>query len=247
MRRPAKTGQLDRIDEAIRTSKGCVLHRFVSSQARPSGHPDCLRTLTKILDAALDRLESLGYSYNLCRSPFTAGRHKPPIRADRAVPVFAWSRYAPFPRGAGRSRCGIEGVELLQNLPSWIGRIGLAGRSPVSRATRPGSPRRVAPGTAPGQVPIEASADDARLLSAQGRRGEVRFFLQRVAGGLYVEREEIPRRGLRTMQSLRFVNAAKFNRWCDADPVRFEHPLLYVSLKRDGDDLWRIDARPADA
>ena len=223
------------------------MHSVVSSQSQHRGHPDCLRTLTKNLDAALDRLESLGYLYNLCRSPFTAGHHKPPIRADRAVPVFAWSRYAPFSRGAGRSRCGIEGVELFQNVPSRIGRIGLAGRSPVNRATRPGSPRRVAPGTAPGQVPAQASADDARMLSAQGRRGEVRFFLQRVAGGLYVEREEIPRRGLRTMQSLRFVNAAQFNRWCDADPVRFEHPLLYVSLKRDGDDLWRVDAKPADA
>ena len=32
-------------------------------------------------------------------------------------------------------------------------------------------------------------------------------------------------------------------RWCDNDPVRFEHPLLHVNLKRDADELWRsIDA-----
>ena len=39
------------------------------------------------------------------------------------------------------------------------------------------------------------------------------------------------------MQCLQFIGAAQFERWCDADLVRFEHPLLYVSLKRDGHDL----------
>ena len=85
--------------------------------------------------------------------------------------------------------------------------------------------------------------NNTRTLSAEGRRGEVRFFLQRVAGGLYVEREEIPRRGLRTQQSVEFSGAEHFKRWCDNDPIRFEHPLLHVNLKRDADELWRnIDA-----
>ena len=79
----------------------------------------------------------------------------------------------------------------------------------------------------------------ARTVSATGRRGEIRFFLQRVAGGLYVEREEIPRRGLRTQQSVQFTDAEHFKRWCDNDPIRFEHPLLHVNLKRDADELWR--------
>lgn len=88
-----------------------------------------------------------------------------------------------------------------------------------------------------------AASKGARTLSAEGRRGEVRFFLQRVAGGLYVEREEIPRRGLRTQQSVQFADVEHFKRWCENDPIRFEHPLLHVSLKRDADELWRsIDA-----
>ena len=87
-----------------------------------------------------------------------------------------------------------------------------------------------------------AAPAGARTLSAEGRRGEVRFFLQRVAGGLYVEREEIPRRGLRTQQSVEFPDAEHFNRWCDNDPIRFEHPLLYINLQRDADDLWRAIA-----
>ena len=88
-----------------------------------------------------------------------------------------------------------------------------------------------------------AATKSARTLSAEGRRGEVRFFLKRVAGGLYVEREEIPRRGLRTQQSVQFADAEHFKRWCDNDPVRFEHPLLHVNLQRDADELWRsVDA-----
>lgn len=73
----------------------------------PSSH---VRTLTKNFGAEVDSATSLGVFYNLCRSPSCAGHHKPPVRADRVVPFIAWSRYAPFPRGASRSRCGIEGV-----------------------------------------------------------------------------------------------------------------------------------------
>ncbi len=116
----------------------------------------------------------------------------------------------------------------------------------MNRVTRPGLPRRVVPGDATGAATNGAASKSARTLSAEGRRGEVRFFLQRVAGGLYVEREEVPRRGLRTQQSVQFADAEHFRRWCDNDPIRFEHPLLHVNLKRDADELWRnIDANEA--
>ena len=71
--------------------------------------------------------------------------------------------------------------------------------------------------------------------------GSVRLFLQRVAGGLYVEREQTPRRGTHTCQLLHFSDRVRFEQWCDDDPTRFEHPLLHARLKRDGDGLWRID------
>ena len=89
-----------------------------------------------------------------------------------------------------------------------------------------------------------AASTRARSLRAQGRAGEIRFYLERVAGGIYVEREEIPKRGLQTSQSAHFNDAESFRRWCDDDPVRFEHPVLHVQLKRDADDLWRIDIVP---
>ena len=108
----------------------------------------------------------------------------------------------------------------------------------MNRVTRPGRPRRISQREAMGTAADSGAPIGSRTLSAEGRRGEVRFFLQRVAGGLYVEREEIPRRGLRTQQSVQFTDAEHFRRWCDNDPIRFEHPLLHVSLKRDADDLW---------
>ena len=102
------------------------------------------------------------------------------------------------------------------------------------------STRRPAAGS-PWPKPSEATRQDTvRRPAARGPQGELQFFLQRFNGGLYVEREEIPHHGTRTCQSLHFSDRAGFERWCDDDPARFEHPLLHARLKRDGDDLWRI-------
>ena len=80
-----------------------------------------------------------------------------------------------------------------------------------------------------------------RHAEARSSEGEVHFFLQRIAGGLYVEREETPRRGTRTSQSLVFGDRGSFERWCADDPVRFRHPLLHTQLRRDGDALWAVE------
>ena len=89
-------------------------------------------------------------------------------------------------------------------------------------------------------VPV-APGPMGRQLTAQGRQGEVRFTLYRVDSGLYVERQDLPRRGLRTAQSLCFSEPAAFVRWCDDDAVRFDHPHLFVKLKREAEHLWSID------
>lgn len=82
--------------------------------------------------------------------------------------------------------------------------------------------------------------DTIRRAQARSVEGEVHFFLQRTAGGLYVEREEVPRRGTRTIQSLVFDDQITFEQWCGDDPIRFRHPLLHAQLKRDGQALWRV-------
>lgn len=77
-----------------------------------------------------------------------------------------------------------------------------------------------------------------RRLAASGHDRDVRFLLQRIEGGLYVEREDVPRRGLHTLQSLRFSTIDAFRRWCDDDPLRFDQPLLHHSLVREAGSLW---------
>jgi hypothetical protein len=85
----------------------------------------------------------------------------------------------------------------------------------------------------------DGDAKHQRALSAQGRLGRVQFILQRVEGGLYVEREVIPNRGRRTIESMAFIDANGFEQWCDDDPVRFEHPLLHTRLKSEAGQLWQ--------
>lgn len=62
--------------------------------------------------------------------------------------------------------------------------------------------------------PPTSGDDHNTIRRADGRstEGEVHFFLQRIAGGLYVEREEVPRRGTRTIQSIVFDDRRSFER-----------------------------------
>ncbi|MCW5662893.1 MAG: hypothetical protein KIT35_03590 [Piscinibacter sp.] len=80
------------------------------------------------------------------------------------------------------------------------------------------------------------------MASAEGRDGVIRFVLRRVAGGLYVEREELPRKGTRTSIAVEFPNRVCFERWCNDDPCRFTHPLLHQRIRRYADELWAFDA-----
>jgi hypothetical protein len=75
----------------------------------------------------------------------------------------------------------------------------------------------------------------------QSRDGdlELRLSLQRNSGGMYVERDQLPLRGIRVLQSPQFADAASFERWCDDDPVRFRLPLLHLAVKRSGAEFWR--------
>ncbi|MEF7612646.1 hypothetical protein V4F39_01905 [Aquincola sp. MAHUQ-54] len=87
----------------------------------------------------------------------------------------------------------------------------------------------------------QASAH-VRIMSAEGRDGVLRFVLRRVAGGLYVEREELPRRGTRTSISVEFKDREGFERWCSDDPSRFNSPLLHRQVCRSADELWQMDS-----
>src|SRR6266568_3590938 len=112
------------------------------------------------------------------------------------------------------------------------------------RSTSTADSRAALAGRGETEIALAAARDVCRL-SAKSRQAELNFLLQRVAGGLYVEREDLPRRGMHNAQTISFTSAADFHRWCDRDRVRFEHPLLHCQLKRSGDRLWRIEPRSA--
>lgn len=108
------------------------------------------------------------------------------------------------------------------------------GRSTVARrGKRAGTDVRGVSGQTGGRV---------RVVSAEGGCGVLRFVLRRVAGGLYVEREEFPRRGTRTSISVEFADRQDFERWCNDDPSRFDNPLLHQRVRRDAEELWQFDS-----
>lgn len=80
-------------------------------------------------------------------------------------------------------------------------------------------------------------------LVAKGEHTAIRYVLARVSSGLYVEREEIPGRGPRTMISMLFDCADAFESWHDSDPVRFAHPIAHLDLRREADRLWLLACR----
>ena len=71
--------------------------------------------------------------------------------------------------------------------------------------------------------------------------GTVAFTLFRAAKGVFVERVQLRQGQGRVVHSAIFTDDSSFDRWCDADPVRFEYPLVHVNLKRHGNALLHRD------
>jgi hypothetical protein len=68
--------------------------------------------------------------------------------------------------------------------------------------------------------------------------GIVSFRLAPGHCGLFVERTRIRQEGAYVAQSAVFADERSFLQWCDADSVRFDYPMVYVSLKREGSALF---------
>ena len=84
------------------------------------------------------------------------------------------------------------------------------------------------------------TASPTRSASRQTLRSEdgiIEFRLARVSRGVFVERlKRRPGKG-RILQAIMFDNDASFHRWCDADAMRHTYPLVYVALRRSGNEL----------
>ena len=84
---------------------------------------------------------------------------------------------------------------------------------------------------------VPASTHRPRSCTVSSDDGSVRFTLAQTPSGLFVERVKLRSGKARIVQSTLFLDDKSFQRWCEADPVKFEYPLLYMCLRRDGDAL----------
>jgi len=82
---------------------------------------------------------------------------------------------------------------------------------------------------------------NSALRTLRSDDGAVSFTLARTSTGVFVERVQLRRGQGRIVLSTVFTDNKSFERWCDADSMRFDYPLVYLSLKRDGYALLRRD------
>lgn len=89
-----------------------------------------------------------------------------------------------------------------------------------------------------------AAMDTSRrpgLRTMRSDDGAIAFTLARTSTGICVERV-LTRRGMgRMVLTAIFTEDASFRRWCDADPVRFDYPLVHVSVRRHGQAMLEND------
>lgn len=71
--------------------------------------------------------------------------------------------------------------------------------------------------------------------------GTVTFSLSDRGHRLFVQRAERKVSWLVAVQCLMIDDAEDFSLWCDTEPVRFQHPVVFDRLKRYGDEVFSID------
>jgi hypothetical protein len=69
--------------------------------------------------------------------------------------------------------------------------------------------------------------------------GVIAFTLAPNPCGVFVERVQVRPGTACVVQTTVFTDDQSFNRWCDADSTRFNYPVVYVNLKRNGGALFR--------
>jgi hypothetical protein len=85
--------------------------------------------------------------------------------------------------------------------------------------------------------PISADADkDGIVLRSDD--GRLFYWLRATHAGLWVQRDRLRQDSrARLVQSHVFRSGAAFARWCDADTVRFDYPVVFTRLQREGSAL----------
>jgi hypothetical protein len=72
--------------------------------------------------------------------------------------------------------------------------------------------------------------------------GAIAYKLRRTALGLFVERHRRqPSARARLTQTAVFRTADGFLRWCNADSIRFDYPMVFSAMRREADSFFDSD------
>jgi len=117
---------------------------------------------------------------------------------------------------------------------------GMPGRDQLNDAARPISGKRALLHARrmrqrEARIATRPSAEVEGALRLRTEDGAVMFVLRPAASGLVVERTQRRPLGACFVQSFLFTDHDGFRRWCEADTVRFDEPVLYDQLRRVGD------------
>jgi hypothetical protein len=89
----------------------------------------------------------------------------------------------------------------------------------------------------PTSISADADKDGIVLRSEDGR---LFYWLRATRAGLWVQRDRRRQDSrARLVQSHMFCTDAAFARWCNADTVRFDYPIIFVKLQREGRALLK--------
>lgn len=108
----------------------------------------------------------------------------------------------------------------------------------IDEPARPLGAKRAALQLRRQSAPHAAEANDQRTGTGErtlaSRDATVAFALRATAFGLLIERTQRQAVGTRLVQTMVFEDQPTFDRWCDSEPMRFEDPMLYDRLRREG-------------
>lgn len=82
----------------------------------------------------------------------------------------------------------------------------------------------------------DANPENEKSLTSKDNA--VAFNLRATALGLLIERTQTQLVGARLVQTMVFDDVDSFDRWCASEPIRFDDPVLYDQLRRQGHEAF---------
>ena len=85
------------------------------------------------------------------------------------------------------------------------------------------------------KAPKTATGDRGTVIESAD--GALSFSLRIAGGRLFIERTHRSQAGTMAVQCLLIGGQEEFRRWCEVEPTRFEHPVVFDRLWRYGDEV----------